>query len=266
MLNLDRIEPSFKFPDGQPHIDIGDAVSNGFQPVEIRCRVCDPVDLFNLAMAVEIVRNKRLKFNLRIVYLMGARMDRRLSQSEPCTLRAVAGIINSFGADCVSVFCPHSQATSDLIERYDDQYFCYQENDFYSKSIIDAIGNSTEDVSLVFPDAGAEKRFDKMKVSSDWPSHVVLSKHREERTGKILGIKIIDGTPKSHCVIVDDLCDGGRTFIEAAKPLRANGANKITLVVAHGVFSKGTPLEGIDQIFTTNSFYRGSDFGVYEII
>ena len=40
-------------------------------------------------------------------------------------------------------------------------------------------------------------------------------------------------------MIVDDTCDGGRTFIELAKVLRARNAGKIELYVTHGIFSKG---------------------------
>jgi ribose-phosphate pyrophosphokinase len=46
-------------------------------------------------------------------------------------------------------------------------------------------------------------------------------------------------------VIVDDICDGGRTFLEIAKTIRSKKRNisifgdKIYLVVTHGIFSAG---------------------------
>ncbi len=59
-----------------------------------------------------------------------------------------------------------------------------------------------------------------------------------------------------YCVIVDDICDGGRTFIELAKTLKEGGAQRVVLYVTHGIFSKGIyPLEKyIDEVYTTNSF------------
>jgi ribose-phosphate pyrophosphokinase len=57
-------------------------------------------------------------------------------------------------------------------------------------------------------------------------------------------------------VIVDDICDGGRTFIELAKVIIAqNQEAKIYLVVTHGIFSAGFSelTNYFDGIYTTNS-------------
>ena len=53
--------------------------------------------------------------------------------------------------------------------------------------------------------------------------------------------------------MIDDICDGGRTFIECAKLLKAAGVGSMALYVSHGIFSKGLdPLEnaGFTQVFT----------------
>jgi ribose-phosphate pyrophosphokinase len=63
-------------------------------------------------------------------------------------------------------------------------------------------------------------------------------------------------------VIVDDICDGGRTFTELAKTIRQhNSLSKIYLIVSHGIFSAGmTPLnDSFDGIFTTNSIRPEED-------
>jgi ribose-phosphate pyrophosphokinase len=57
-------------------------------------------------------------------------------------------------------------------------------------------------------------------------------------------------------LIVDDICDGGRTFIEAAKLLYIEGVNNVYLYVTHGLFTKGIQIlydAGIKRIFT----YKG---------
>ena len=53
-----------------------------------------------------------------------------------------------------------------------------------------------------------------------------------------------------NCLIVDDICDGGGTFIPLAKKLKNAGAKTVTLYVTHGIFSKGLdPLkEHIDYL------------------
>jgi ribose-phosphate pyrophosphokinase len=53
---------------------------------------------------------------------------------------------------------------------------------------------------------------------------------------------------------VDDICDGGGTFIGLAALLKSHNAGHIVLIVSHGIFSKGFDLAHIDAIYTTNSF------------
>ena len=57
-------------------------------------------------------------------------------------------------------------------------------------------------------------------------------------------------------MIVDDICDGGRTFTGIAKALKNKNAGNIYLAVSHGIFSDGFEkfIGLIDGIFTTNSF------------
>jgi ribose-phosphate pyrophosphokinase len=57
-------------------------------------------------------------------------------------------------------------------------------------------------------------------------------------------------------LIVDDICDGGRTFIELAKVLRPLTNGSIFLYVTHGIFSQGLDVfKGvIDHIYTANLF------------
>ena len=60
---------------------------------------------------------------------------------------------------------------------------------------------------------------------------------------------------KTLFYIVDDICDGGRTFIEIAKYLKeadSIDSSRIHLMVTHGFFTKGLGVfDGlIDHIYT----------------
>jgi ribose-phosphate pyrophosphokinase len=109
--------------------------------------------------------------------------------------------------------------------------------------------------SICFPDKGAYDRYKPLHFLDN----IVLDKDRDQATGEILGLKHAAGDVDVRDVlIVDDLCDGGRTFIEAAKLLRSFGVKRIGLYVSHGLFSKGLEClyEHIDTIYTTNSICR----------
>ena len=65
-----------------------------------------------------------------------------------------------------------------------------------------------------------------------------------------------DVTGKS-VLIADDICDGGRTFIELAKVLKERGAAHIHLHVTHGIFSKGKAVfEGLIDTVTSTYDYE----------
>jgi ribose-phosphate pyrophosphokinase len=82
-----------------------------------------------------------------------------------------------------------------------------------------------------------------------------MKKDRNERTGEVRGIEIMSGKPKKNCIFLDDLCDGGATFKHGAAALRKDPeVENVGLIVAHGIFSKGLQIPGINFLATTNSF------------
>ena len=251
------------FPDGMPHVKFIEP-SRERGHYRLKCRIVSGDDLIRVACAINVLRHNRYKVRLEIMYLMGGRMDVRNSEYEPYTLKAICDIINGFDIESVSVFCPHSQATADLLHKYermfdDDGSFFFQMgvNRCMDRLIpnIDS-GMKFEGISLVFPDAGAAKRFGKMPFVGSWLNSniVVMDKDRDRSTGKIMGMKIAEGAVKRVCVIVDDLCDGGATFRGCGEILKERGAEFVGLVVAHGIFSKGLPIGNVDYVFTSNSF------------
>ena len=258
----------FTFPDGQPHLKMLQF------PENVTVRIRNPVDLFKVMQMIWIYDGRPL--NLRILYLMAGRMDRALSENEPATLHDVTSLLNialwRWNGHCgVGVFCQHSAVTANRLaipfepDPSEDSFFdtgilnCILG---YDSSLIKGGRYETRNVthSLVYPDKGACDRFASGYKFPSWhqtAEPVVLSKKRELATGKILGMEIVSGTPGECCIIVDDLCDGGATFIGAAKCLREAGAKFVGLVVAHGIFSKGLDVlfdNGIDHIHTSNSF------------
>lgn len=257
---------SSPFPDGQPHVAIQDGLLNNYRDTQvINCRIVTPLDLVNVALAVETLENKGCLIHLNIFYLMGGRMDRRLSGDEPYTLKAVAELLNGLSSvTSVSVFCPHSQATTDLLLSsknmvdVEELFFKHGAGSCLLTVSEGLKHNKSSDVSLVFPDHGALKRFGKSGLLDYFPnaSVVTLEKDRDERTGKVNGVKLINGCVNRYCIIIDDLCDGGRTFEESSIILRRSGAVRVGLVVAHAIMSKGIKIPGIDHIVTTNS-YKG---------
>lgn len=92
---------------------------------------------------------------------------------------------------------------------------------------------------LVSPDGGALKKIFKLATPMDLDV-VCAEKIRDTKTGKVVRTEVprqdFEGR---NVMIVDDICDGGRTFIELAKVLRQRNVGKVELYVTHGIFSNG---------------------------
>ena len=86
---------------------------------------------------------------------------------------------------------------------------------------------------------------------------VTASKVRDIVSGNIVRTELptMDLTDIEHIIIIDDICDGGRTFIELAKEIKKQTDKPIYLIVTHGIFSAGLEqlTDVIDGIFSTNS-------------
>ena len=109
---------------------------------------------------------------------------------------------------------------------------------------------------LVSPDAGSLKKVS--KVAREFNCKMVRAdKTRSVIDGSITGTVVYsESVGDKDFLIIDDICDGGRTFIELAKELRKLTTGKIKLYVTHGIFSKGLDVltEHIDEIYCACPF------------
>jgi ribose-phosphate pyrophosphokinase len=109
--------------------------------------------------------------------------------------------------------------------------------------------------TILFPDEGANRRYcDQIAGSYDY-GLAYATKKRDPLTGKLSGFEVPEIDPASRVMIVDDICDGGGTFIGIADKLGLP-REQMALYVTHGIFSKGFgELMGrYRKIYTTNSF------------
>lgn len=89
---------------------------------------------------------------------------------------------------------------------------------------------------VVVPDAGADRK-------AAWAARfdrVVCSKQRDPSTGQLHDFRapFAEEWRGRPCVIYDDICDGGGTFLGLAKLLKEQGAGPLTLATTHGLYTK----------------------------
>lgn len=250
-----------KFPDGQQSINLD--FIHLEDEVKISSRLNDFKDLEVILCATAALRNLGVKtIHLYVPCFLGARSDRQFTDGGINYLKdVICPIINSQNYETVTIVDAHSDVLEACIHNYRkiDNISLVK----FALTDIDNTNSAREKLILVSPDAGALKKMYHVSEYFKIDKMVIANKHRDIRTGKITHTEVPGLTQEpgsKNFVIIDDICDGGRTFLEIAKTIRKEREDsvfndKIYLVVTHGIFSAGF-LElrnWIDGIYCTNS-------------
>ena len=252
---------AFFFSGGEPHIKLGTISDNGL-PVNIvvTTRLNNANDFMMLVVATDALNQSGTAGNTQLVipYFPGARQDRRMVAGEPLTVKVYADIINKLHYDEVKVHDPHSDVVAAVV----DNVTVVDNHDFVL-SVLKIIYPKPCDKTpfLISPDSGANKKVkDLAKFLYGYQPNIEVikcDKTRDVSTGKISGFEVYsEDLQGKDCIIVDDICDGGGTFLGLAKELKAKNAGDLYLVVSHGIFSKGveTLCKEFKQIYFSDSF------------
>jgi len=185
-------------------------------------------DLFHLMMVKRHLHNKHV--SLRILYMPYGRMDRDSRGGSQCSLRFVAEFIKDLGFEHIYVCDPHSELTLAYLGENASSYYPFRS---FNEAPFGGLEEG-EEVVVMFPDAGAQKRYGSMEMYKPYPQ-IAGFKKRDFETGKITGYDISNAEciRGKTVVIVDDLCSYGGTFVAASEELRKFDPKQIVLVVSH---------------------------------
>ncbi len=228
-----------KFPDGQFHlgeikIDYMD------KPVCINTRIRNGDDLLKLYLLKNVLEKNLKKINyLNIYWLASARWDRDINGGS-FDLRVFSNLINGLNCDKVKILDPHSYSTLCSIRNSVEDKFSWY--DFFKY----VMPENHSDFATLSPDAGASKKIEKFDIQC-----------LKQRNGDKISIEVFKGESAKgkDVLVIDDICDGGGTFIEIAKEMEKYKPKTMNLMVTHGIFSNPHPLfEHYNKVYTTNSF------------
>jgi len=255
--NMNTIEcpvKSFRFSAGEEHIVLPEAlkeISYGDEVI-IEAEIRSSDDLMRVGMikdAISRCAHFRVPVKLIMLYVPYGRQDRPCEAGEAFGLKVFANIINSWDFEEVVIADPHSDVTPALIDRLT---IIPQE-----KIVKEMLGHyiPMDNFAIVSPDAGALKKIFKVAKELGGVDVYCAEKIRDTATGAIKHTDIsVQDFKGRNLIIVDDICDGGYTFIKLAELLKSRNAGRVDLYVTHGIFSKGLrPLEGIiDRVHSLN--------------
>lgn len=240
---------TFKGGEEQVKIDMAHAPKGGIGFVDITAKIKNSTDVMALAMLVDACSrleglHNHAEFTLHLPYIPYARQDRVMNPGEALSIKVFANIVNALGFDKVIVDDPHSDVSAALLNNVQ-----IRGQDVLISEHHESVAGA--DVTIVAPDAGARKKAQKVADRLRLPL-VEAGKVRDVKTNEITGTAVFGDVEGRECVIVDDICDGGRTFIALAQALKEKGAKRVILYVTHGIFSFGKQVildGGVDEIY-----------------
>jgi len=244
-LNTAAGASTFLFPDNQPHVNL-QGIADGDE-VKVICSITDSVKMMQLLQTANALDNLFAKKKILVIpYLMAARFDRLMQHGDSIDLKVVANLVNSCGFEKVYLFDVHSDVATMLIDHAVN---------ITNQQMVEAY--QQPDALLICPDAGAAKKVGKY---FDWNSNlkdiVYCSKNRNLANGKLtLEVLEPNSCKNRNCVIIDDICDGGATFLAIAEQIQPV---HLTLIVTHGIFSNGFAAleQRFNQIIVSDSFCK----------
>lgn len=217
----------------------------------VEAHLNDPVMQIALSHTMEALRHQfpNAKFMLDMPYTPYARQDRRCNPGEAVGIKVFGDYINSLDFTAVIITDPHSIACELSIDKAQvvPQTEAFEElHDFGGWYI-------------VAPDLGAMKKAEAFAKATQALGVLTCYKERNLYTGDITSQGVIGGEdiPEgSRFFVIDDICDGGRTFVGVHALLQKFKPELVHLAVTHGIFSYGESVvtDIFDHVYTTNSY------------
>jgi ribose-phosphate pyrophosphokinase len=225
--------------------------------VQVISRLKSAQDIMNLLHVLDIVRSHTDKtIEVVLPYLPYSRADRRFTKGDTFGLKVFLHQIEVYEPVVIRTLDIHStKVPLSFVRNSDPKVFI--------RKAIDAtmVDNNADSINVLLPDEGSTTRYPWLNVLERAGLGIRVlncSKKRDPKTGALSGFEVPakEEFLPAPILIVDDLCDGGGTFMGIGAQLRKEGINNpLNLYVTHGIFSKG--LDGLfghfNQIFTTNS-------------
>lgn len=243
-----------KFPGGEVNVNINtgslqwmDMQARNVKFVALNARIQSSDDLIAVLQAKDALHRMYANavIDLFMPYIPYARQDRVCNGGESLSLRVFTDIINAAKFESVTVLDAHSPTAIALLDRCFawDQFHCFGK-----------IKQDWANWTIVAPDMGASKKCEDFARRVGAAGVIYFDKQRELSTGKIKRIQLLGEKPVDQKLLVlDDICDGGRTFVGMLPSLEGN---RVDLAVTHGIFSAGVDVltSAFGHVYTTDSW------------
>jgi len=232
-------------------------------------------DLMDLIMLIRAVHNTtETDVFLNLKYLPYSRADREFVDGDCFGLFEFLLLMKSIGVKQILTLDVHSKVAESIFSGF---VISANPKDLIINAINQfAIKYNAHSINVLYPDEGASKRYELPASTGSNTfgidiNYLHASKKRDPETGKFLGFDVPDFNEfvSRPTLIVDDICDGGGTFVGIAKELDNAPIKALGLYVTHGIFSKGIEVledAGFTDIYTSDSWDQQYKSGAVTVL
>lgn len=247
----------FGFPGGEWSIRrTGDLDTTQDLVVDVRGSGTD--DLVRAGIAASFARHAGMRTVLLLPYLPAARSD----HDEVMGAEVYARLVNGFAFDHVVAIDPHSSFSAGL---YD--HLTIADHTPFVTAAARTWQDRTDAVSgVIAADKSGSLHAASIATALGVPMFQAL-KHRDPATGGLTGFSVEPLPASGQLLVVDDICDGGGTFLGLAG-VAGIPKERLGLWVTHGIFSgrAATTLpEAFSFIASTDSVPSTADFTHFDV-
>ena len=247
------------FPDGETFVKIEENVRG--QDVYVLQSTSPPTNHHLMEMFIMIDALKRASAS-RITAVLPfygyARQDRKDQPRVPITAKLVANLIVAAGAHRVLTMDLHAQQIQGFFDIPVDHLYAAPVMYEYLKS------KQIKDLVVVSPDAGGIKMAH--AYSQVLGSNLAIVAKRRKSATEVESMTVIGDIGGKSVLLVDDLTETAGTLTEAAKLLKAQGAQSVLACVSHALLNdlgiERLRKSDIDELITTDTVLRSAVEGV----
>jgi ribose-phosphate pyrophosphokinase len=244
---------TFNFSAGEVNPTLPEGLKAGVFNITAFLQSSDAV--MNLIMVIDALKRNYGDYPIKLFvpYLPYSRQDRLCNKDEAIGLEVILDLLSS-RVDTVTTLDVHN------LSACRPKNINLKINNISCERLISGSGAIGKNTVLVAPDAGSRSRVYIVAKDTD-TDFIQGNKHRDTATGALSHFSVDTfgvACEGKDLLIIDDICDGGGTFIGLYDELVKLKPKKIDLYVTHGIFSKGYEklLSKFDTIYTTNSFMK----------
>lgn len=250
------------FPGGEVNIQLPAVIK---PPFKVHAWLQSSDDIMSLLLVQDALKrhhDQGIK-HLVMPYLPYARQDRVCNVGEALSRQVFIDVVMPYvNPATIKVYHPHSDGLPHAWEVV-PLYALFKDTLLTKNSV------------LVIPDKGAIEDVTAVALYNNL-EFIQGTKTREVTTGKLSGFDCdfrgVDCKDKDLWIL-DDICDGGGTFLGLLEILKTKNPRTVNLYTTHGIYSKGLDVlcSNFDRVVSTNTYmhdlpHKPTNYTMLEIL